>query len=135
MYCTSCGSQNEENARFCGECGRELSEQRTTAREYAPEPLTPPAHIPNYLVQAILVTIFCCLPVGIVSIVYAAQVNVKLAAGDVSGAMKASSSAKTWAWVAFGTGLVIFTMYMIWGASNLTLSGWGTYDVHDLGGH
>ncbi len=135
MYCTSCGSQIQDNAQFCGECGRELSEQRATAREYAPEPPTPPAHIPNYLVQAILVTIFCCLPFGIVSIVYAAQVNAKLAAGDVSGAMKASSSAKTWAWVAFGTGLVIFTMYMIWAASDLTLSGWGSYDVHDLGGH
>ncbi len=113
MYCTSCGSQNQDNARFCGECGRALSESRQTAREYVPEPPTPPAHIPNYLVQAILVTIFCCLPFGIVSIVYAAQVNAKLTAGDVSGAIRASSSTKTWAWVAFGTGLAIVGVYLI----------------------
>lgn len=37
--------------------------------------------MPTYLAPAILTTIFCCLPFGIVSIVYAAQVNGKLAAG------------------------------------------------------
>ena len=39
-------------------------------------------NIPNYLVQAILTTLFCCLPFGIVAIVYAAQVNTKIEAGD-----------------------------------------------------
>ena len=34
---------------------------------------------PNNLVWAILSTLFCCLPLGIVSIVYAAQVNGKYA--------------------------------------------------------
>jgi hypothetical protein len=29
-------------------------------------------NIPNHLVWAILATLFCCLPLGIVSIVYAA---------------------------------------------------------------
>src|SRR5262245_2690227 len=50
--------------------------------------------IPNYLVQSILVTLFCCLPLGIVSIVFAAQVNSKVAAGDYAGAQKASDQAK-----------------------------------------
>lgn len=63
-----------------------------------------PPNIPNYLVQSILVTIFCCLPLGIVSIVFAAQVNGKAAAGDIAGAMAASKQAKTFAWVAFGIG-------------------------------
>ncbi len=62
--------------------------------------------IPSYLAQAILVTIFCCLPFGIVSIVYAAQVNGKVAAGDIDGARDASEKAKTWAWVALGFGLL-----------------------------
>ena len=43
-------------------------------------------NIPNYLVQAILVTLFCCLPFGVVAIIQAAQVNSKLQAGDVAGA-------------------------------------------------
>ena len=42
---------------------------------------TSPSYVPNHLVWAILSTLFCCLPLGIVSIVFAAQVNGKLAAG------------------------------------------------------
>ena len=53
--------------------------------EQAP-PSPPPSNIPNYLVQAILVTIFCCLPFGIVAIVFAAQVNSALAAGNYEAA-------------------------------------------------
>ncbi len=67
----------------------------------------PPPHVPNHLVWAILVTIFCCLPFGIVSIVYAAQVNGKLLAGDVAAARDSSEKAKTWAWVSFGVGIVL----------------------------
>jgi Interferon-induced transmembrane protein/GYF domain 2 len=64
------------------------------------------APIPNYLVQAILCTLCCCLPFGIVAIVYAAQVNGKVQAGDHQGAMAASKNAKMWCWVAFGLGIV-----------------------------
>jgi len=49
--------------------------------------------IPNHLVGAILVTIFCCQIFGIISIVYAAQVNGKLASGDVPGAVACSNKA------------------------------------------
>jgi len=52
---------------------------------------TPP---PNYLVFAILATIFCCQILGIVSIVFAAQVNSKWNSGDTQGALIASKNAK-----------------------------------------
>jgi hypothetical protein len=73
------------------------------------QPQVPP---PNYLVWAILTTIFCCLPFGIVSIVFAAQVNSKWQAGDYDGAMNASKNAKIWAWVSFGIAIVLFIVYM-----------------------
>ncbi len=73
----------------------------------------PAPQIPNYLVQAILCTLFCCLPAGIVSIVFAAQVNSKLTAGDYAGARDASNKAKTWAWVSFGVGLAVVVIYVI----------------------
>ena len=60
----------------------------------------------NYLPQAIGLTILCCMPIGVVAIVKAAQVNSKLAVGDWQGAMNASASARTWCWVAFACGLV-----------------------------
>ena len=66
----------------------------------------PRGHVPNHLVWAILVTIFCCVPTGIVSIVYAAQVNGMLNAGDYEGARRASDSARTWAIVSAALGLV-----------------------------
>jgi len=72
-------------------------------------------NVPNYLPQAILTTIFCCLPFGIVAIVYAAQVNSKLAAGDYEGALSASKSAKLWSWISFGSGLAIVVIYFILG--------------------
>lgn len=55
-------------------------------------------YVPNHLVWAILTTLFCCLPLGVVSIVYAAQVDGRRAAGDVAGAQEASRKAVWWAW-------------------------------------
>ena len=80
------------------------------------QPQSPP---PNYLVFAILTTIFCCQILGIVSIVFAAQVNSRWNSGDIQGALDASKNAKLWAWIAFGSGLIIalvFTLLAIFGA-------------------
>ena len=77
------------------------------------EPPPPPEEIPNYLVHSILVTLLCCLPLGIVSIVFASQVNTKLAAGDIEGAREASGKAKTFALWAFGVGLAVIIIYAI----------------------
>ena len=65
-----------------------------------------PGSIPNYLVQSILVTLCCCLPFGIVAIVYAAQVNSKFSTGDVAGAQNASAQAKKWCWISVIVGLI-----------------------------
>ncbi|WMJ70749.1 CD225/dispanin family protein [Stenotrophomonas sp. 24(2023)] len=69
--------------------------------------------VPNNLVWAILSTLFCCLPLGIVSIVHAAQVNGKLAAGDVAGARDASEKAKKWAMWSAITSIVLIVLYFI----------------------
>jgi hypothetical protein len=69
--------------------------------------------IPNYLVWSILTTIFCCQPFGIVSIVFAAQVSGKQAAGDIAGALDASKKAKTWAIAAAATGGGLVAIYLL----------------------
>ena len=69
--------------------------------------------IPNYLWQSIVVTIFCCWPLGIPAIVYAAKVDGLKARGDIQGAMAASASAKKWCWVAAGSVLAIFVVYLM----------------------
>ena len=104
MYCTKCGVQNDDNSYKCVKCGEVL--------QHAHGPVIP-LSVPNYLVQAIMVTLCCCLPFGIVSIVYAAQANAKVKVGDLQGAMEASSKAKTWCWVGFGIGLASAIIYFM----------------------
>ncbi len=67
----------------------------------------------NHLAMAIITTIICCLPAGIVSIVYATQVNSKYNAGDYEGAQRASKNAKTWWIVSMVTALVILIGYIV----------------------
>lgn len=99
MYCTNCGSQLAPGANACAACG-----QPATHFDAAPA-------IENYLIPAVLVTLCCCLPGGIVAIVYAAQVNSKAVAGDIAGAMEASRKAKMWTWISAGAGIVISLIY------------------------
>jgi len=65
----------------------------------------------NYLVESILVTIFCCLPLGVVGIVFAAQVNSKYDAGDYAGAEQSSKQAKQFMMWGLIVGLVVLVAY------------------------
>lgn len=76
------------------------------ATTVAPASPLPPGTVPNHLVGAILVTVCCCMPLGVVSILYAAKVNGLLAAGKLRDAQDASKNASIWMWVAFGLGIV-----------------------------
>ncbi|OQA31530.1 MAG: Interferon-induced transmembrane protein [Betaproteobacteria bacterium ADurb.Bin341] len=96
---------------FCGQCGKEISERALSCPACGAP--TSNVSVPNYLVQAILVTICCCLPFGIPAIVYASQVNSKLAAGDIAGANSSSKSAKMWCWIALGGWLLAVVLYLV----------------------
>lgn len=50
----------------------------------------------SYLLWAILATIFCCMPAGIVAIVFSTQVSSRYFVGDEAGAEKASNRAQIW---------------------------------------
>ncbi|MBF4160658.1 CD225/dispanin family protein [Nocardioides acrostichi] len=73
-------------------------------------PGQPPA---NNLVWAILTTLFCCLPLGVVSIVFAAQVNGKWASGDYTGAQDSAKKAKNFAMWSAIVGVVGIVLYII----------------------
>jgi hypothetical protein len=83
----------------------------------------PGTSVPNYLVQAILCTLCCCLPFGIVAIVYSSQVNSKLLAGDYDGAQESSKKARLWCWLSFGFGIAL---YPIWIALELMMGAVGS---------
>lgn len=67
----------------------------------------------NNLVWAILCTVLCCLPLGIVSIIKATKVNELWAQGDVAGAHKAASDAKKWAIWGAVSGPIIYIIFMV----------------------
>ncbi len=69
-----------------------------------PPPAGGTATVPNYLVPAII-SIFCCWPLAIPAIIFATQVNGKVAAGDVAGAQDSSKKAKMFSFIAIGIGL------------------------------
>ena len=114
MYCRKCGALNDDNAYKCVMCGEIL---QTAVPGNMQQPLP---SVPSHLALSILTTLFCCLPLGIISIVYAAQVNSKLQAGDYDGALDCSKKASLFGWISFGLGLagilIYFIMFMIFGA-------------------
>ena len=67
----------------------------------------------NNMVLAILSTLFCCLPLGVVSIIYASKVDNLYSAGDYAGALSASKSARTWAIIGAVGALVISVIYLL----------------------
>lgn len=69
----------------------------------------------NWLVEAILVTILCgCgMPFGVAGIVFAAQVNARLAAGDHDGAEKARKEAAKWTKIGFFVGIGCIILYIL----------------------
>lgn len=67
----------------------------------------------NYLVWAILVTVLCCLPFGVASIIYSVKVGSLYAQGDYNGAVDASQRAKKFAMIGGIGGLVFIIVYVI----------------------
>jgi hypothetical protein len=92
------------------------------SQEWSPPPASgTPDQVPNYLIPAII-SALCCLPLGVVAIIFAAQVNGKVAAGDMAGAFNASRKAKMFSYIAIGLGLALWVCYFIFGAGLVGLS-------------
>ncbi len=64
------------------------------------------------LVWAILSTLFCCLPFGIVSIVYASKVESFWSIGQREAAYDASNKAKKWAIWAALSAVILWIVYI-----------------------
>lgn len=83
----------------------------------APPPAGAAGNVPNNMVIAIIATvvslIFCCLPHGLISLIYAMQVNKKAAAGDMAGAAASAGSAKTWGMISIVVAVIWFILAII----------------------
>lgn len=134
-FCTNCGQPIEGDNKFCSNCGTpvpplsyEPEPQPEPQQAYTPpqpqaNPQPEPQHTANpqptgpkptsYLVLAILSTIFCCLPFGIVSIVMASKVDSLWNAGRYLESQDASRKARNWAIAAIATSAVIAILYIV----------------------
>jgi hypothetical protein len=75
---------------------------------YGYPPQQPAGQAPkNYLVWSILVTLFCCLPLGIVAIIKSSQVNGLWAQGRYAEAQASADSAKKWVTWSVIIGLIV----------------------------
>lgn len=79
----------------------------------APAPQPAEVKPDNFLAWAIVSTILCCLPFGIVAIVYASQVDSNWYAGNHEVARRAAKNARTWTWVSVGVAAFCWLIYLI----------------------
>lgn len=75
--------------------------------QQSPENTSTPLPPKNWLLENILITVFCCLPFGVVGIVQASRVEKLFYAGDHIGAAAAAKSAKQFCMIGFFTGLLL----------------------------
>ena len=68
-----------------------------------------------YLVLSIISTVCCCLPFGIVGIVFSVKINSALNAGNYEEAAQNAKMAKIWTIVSFVVGLVVGILYFMFG--------------------
>ena len=79
----------------------------------------------NNLVWAILATVLCCLPFGIVAIIKSTQVDSFWAAGRYDEAVQAAADARKWCWVSVIVSVVVIVLYflLIAGVAGLAVVG------------
>jgi hypothetical protein len=83
----------------------------------------------NHLALAIITTVLCCLPPGIVSIVYATQVNSKWQAGDYEGAKRASKNAQLWWIIAIVASVISYIiLFLLFGTAFITALSSGEFE-------
>jgi hypothetical protein len=92
------------------------------AQEWTPPPPSgTPDKVSNYLIPAII-SALCCFPLGIISIIFAAQVNGKVQSGDMTGALDAAKKAKLFSIIFIALGVILWGCYFIFGAGIVGLS-------------
>lgn len=111
MFCKNCGAELPEGAKFCTECGCDLASENTsqTSRNAGIRYGRPSSH----LALSILVTLLCCVPFGIVAIIYASKVDSSWNAGKEAEAWEYSRKARNWSLWGIAALLLIWIVYVI----------------------
>jgi|TergutMp193P3_1026864.scaffolds.fasta_scaffold58275_4 hypothetical protein len=120
-FCRNCGKEVNDGAKICGSCGAAMGvvagapavNNSAGVSSAGTVNQNKPINIESHMVKAILSTCLCCLPFGIVSIVYAAKVKPALLAQDENAAREASKKANFWSNLSIILGIVISGIYFV----------------------
>jgi hypothetical protein len=134
--CSNCGAELNFASKFCSNCGTAQDEAaRFETVEPAPadfspdivrsetqppspppfpsmppykEPLPPAAQrkIENNMIKSVIATVCCCIPFGVVGIIYASRVDTLSRCGDYAAAEEAAKKAGLWSNLAIGVGIL-----------------------------
>lgn len=66
-----------------------------------------------YLILSIISTLCCCLPFGVVGIVFSAKINSAMLVGNLEEAQNNAKMARIWIIVSFAIGLLTWLIYMV----------------------
>jgi len=88
-------------------------------------PLNMAARPKTHLAGAIVSTLLCCLPAGVVAIVFASRVDSLYRQGDFDGSLRASSTAQFWIYISVGLSLIwiILVLFLVLGSGDSTSLG------------
>ena len=105
MLCGKCGKEWDPDVRFCPQCGNQL------------DPSAPPAprdreKINTWLIPSVISTMVCCLPLGIVAIIFSSKCNQAVNNGDWQAARRYSRQAKLWFFISTILGGLATVLYV-----------------------
>lgn len=104
--------QDNENPYQYGSTGQNTSADYNANNGTYGQPQKP-INGTTYLIFAIISTLLCCLPLGIVAIVYACKINSLQRSGDYAGAQNAAKKAKMFTIIGTVAALVVSIFYII----------------------
>ena len=123
MFCKNCGSENEDNVKFCNKCGKSLAAEAEIVVQDTAN--TSGDSIPEYnsgsAIAALIVSIFCCggiigIIFAILSLVEGGKVKTFVANGNIDAANASLADAKKWnkyAWIGIAIFMVLGIAYLI----------------------
>ena len=103
-FCTNCGKEIQDDARFCPSCGTCTSAPSTPYTPKAKQ-VCPDTHF----ALALISTLMFCLPLGIISVIMSSRVTTEFNRGNYEAAVQASKNAEKWGIISIiaGASLII----------------------------
>lgn len=109
LTCHECGGVVSSEAVQCPHCGVSVRRGSAFTDTKTDTQIKPN----NWLTWSILSTLFCCLPLGIVGIVFASKVDAAWAAGNYDDARYSADKAKMFVRMSIGVGIAVYLLTFV----------------------